>query len=351
MDIGIIGLGLMGGSIVKKLRKCNEIKRIIAYDTNVEDLKIAKEENFIDDYSLSIDDKFSNLDYIFICVPVKYTTTIAKELEKHVTNNCLVIDIGSTKGTIVPILENMKFKYIGTHPMVGKETSGFKYSDSHLYEKSYFLITTTSKTSEESIQKVTKIIEILEGIPYIIPLEKHDFIVSAISHVPHIVAFSLVNMAKDLDDNNAHLKTLAAGGFKDITRIASSSPQMWKSIFLENKSEILKTLDTFKNSLNYLEECIVNMDENGIDSFIQSSKNYRDSIDNLKKNNEINVKIVNTPGELEKIISILAKHNINIINLSIQDDIDEKQGTLKLFFSNIDMKEYAENILKENNVL
>lgn len=351
MKIGIIGLGLMGGSIVKRLKKYDNSTYIIAYDTNIEELELAKKESFIDKYTSSIDNSFSNLDYIFICSPVKYTIDIAKTLETIVSNNCLIIDIGSTKGSIVPTLEKMNFKYIGTHPMVGKELSGFRYSDSHLYDKAYFLITTTANTKEENIQKAIDIIKILDAIPYIIPLEKHDFIVSAISHVPHIVAFSLVNMANNLDDENLYLKTLAAGGFKDITRIASSSPKMWQAIFKENKEEILNTLESFKSSINNLEELIKEDNSEEIERYIESSKTYRDSIDTLKKNNELDIKIKNTPGELAKIINILGNNNINIINLSILDDVDEKHGTLKLFFNNIDMKDYAQKILKENGVI
>lgn len=351
MKIGIIGLGLMGGSIVKRLKKYDENTYIIAYDTNIEELEIAKHEKFIDNYTTEIGKSFSNLDYIFICSPVKYTIDIAKELESIVQNDCLVIDIGSTKGSIVPVLEDMNFNYVGTHPMVGKELSGFRYSDSHLYDKAYFLITVTNKTSKVNLEKAIKIIQILDAVPYTIPLEKHDFIVSAISHVPHIVAFSLVNMANNLDDENEYLKTLAAGGFKDITRIASSSPKMWQAIFKENKEEILNTLKFFKSSINNLEQLIQEENSNEIEKFIESSKNYRDSIDTLKKNNELDLKIQNTPGELAKIINILGENNINIINLSILDDIDEKHGTLKLFFNNIDMKDLAQKTLKENGVI
>jgi prephenate dehydrogenase len=351
MKIGIIGLGLMGGSIAKKLKLCKEVEKIIAYDKNIEDLKLAKLENIIDDYTTNIDVNFSNLDYIFICVPVKYTVSISKELEKHISSNCIVIDIGSTKGNIVPKLEKMNFEYVGTHPMVGKEKSGFKYSDSHLYDKSYFLITTTENTKADNIQKVEYIIKLLDAKPYIIPLNKHDFIVSVISHVPHIIAFSLVNMTKDLEDENNYLRTLAAGGFKDITRIASSDPTMWQNICLENSSEILDTISNFKKSLEKIENYIISKNDNELYNFIEESKKFRDSIDTIKKDNEICIKITNTPGELEKVISILSKNNINIINLSIQDDVDEKHGTLRLYFNNIDKKNLAYNILKEENII
>ena len=351
MKIGIIGLGLMGGSIAKSLKLKNKEIEIVAYDTNIKDLKLAKKENIIDKYTDSIDNSFYGTDYIFICVPVKYTVEIAKNLEKIIDSTTLVTDIGSTKNSIVSILENFSFNYIGTHPMVGKEKSGFQYADSHLYDNSYFIITNTDKTKEENILKIKNIILLLNAKPLIVPLAKHDFVVSVISHVPHIIAYSLVDMAKNLEDENNYLKTLAAGGFKDITRIASSSPQMWNSICLENNSEILNTLAAFRKSLDNIEYYIKEKDESNMIDFFANSKNYRDSIDNVKKANEIATKIENTPGQLKKIISILADNNINIINLSIQDDVDEKHGTLKLYFENIEKKEKAYNILKKESMI
>lgn len=351
MKIGIIGLGLMGGSIAKGLKLKNNNIEILAYDTNISDLEIAKKEKIIDSYTTSVDNSFKGLDYIFICVPVKYTIDIAKSLENIVDDNTLITDIGSTKSTIVSTLETFNFNYIGTHPMVGKEKSGFIYADSHLYDNSYFLITTTPKTSTKNIEKIKEVISLLNAKPLLIPLEKHDFAVSVISHIPHIIAYSLVNMTKNLEDENNYLKTLAAGGFKDITRIASSSAQMWNSVCIENNEQILNTLEEFKKSLSTIENYIRQKDESKMIDFFCEAKQFRDSVDNVKKANEICTKIENTPGQLKNIISILADNGLNIINLSIQDDIDEKHGTLKLYFENVEKKEKALEILTKHGIL
>ena len=351
LKIGIIGLGLMGGSIAKCLSKNNSIEKIVAYDKNLEDLEIAKKENIITDFTTTIDSNFSDLDYIFICVPVRHTIDITKELIPYLSSNCIVTDIGSTKRNIVTELEKLNINYVGTHPMVGKEKSGLAYADSHLYDNAYFLITKTDKTKNENIDKIQEIILLLNAKPYIIPLEKHDKIVAAISHVPHIIASTLVNMASSLEDKDSNLRSLAAGGFKDITRIASSGAQMWQNICLENSEEILATLKTFKYSLEEIEQNIISKNPEKIYSFLDSAKTFRDSVDTMKKDNEIIMKIQNTPGELQKVISILANNNLNIRNLSIQDDIDEKYGTLKLYFDNIDKKDLAYLVLKKENMI
>ena len=351
LKIGIIGLGLMGGSIAKCLSKKDVVEKIVAYDKNLEDLKIAKSEKIITDYTTTIDSNFSNLDYIFVCVPVSYTANVVKELLPYLSQKCLVTDIGSTKKTIVTELEKLDINYVGTHPMVGKEKSGLAYADSHLYDNAYFLITKTDKTKVENIKKIKDVILLLNAKPYVIPLERHDAIVSAISHVPHILASTLVNMASNLEDEDNNLRTLAAGGFKDITRIASSGPQMWQNICLENSDEILKKIQGFKASLNTIEQNIINKNSDNIYKFLESAKNFRDSVDTMKKDNEIIMKIQNTPGELQKVISILAENSLNIRNLSIQDDIDEKHGTLKLYFDNIDKKDLAYSVLKKENMI
>lgn len=351
MKVGIIGLGLMGGSIAKGLKLFDKTIEIVAFDTNTSDLELALKENIIDKYTNKIDSTFADTDYIFICIPVKYIFNIAKELESIVSDNCLICDIGSTKKTIVTDCEKLNINYIGTHPMVGKEKSGFTAADSHLYDNAYFIVTKTENTDEENINRICEVIKMLKAKPYVIPLEKHDFIVSVISHIPHIVAYSLVGMTNSLEDENNFLRTLAAGGFKDITRIASSSPEMWESICLENNDEILSTLSHFKNSLNEIETYIKNKDVDSMHNFFKTSKDFRDSVDTIKKANEIDTKITNTPGELKKIISVLADNNLNIINLSIQDDVDEKHGMLKLFFENIEKKEKAYEILKKEGMI
>ena len=351
LKIGIIGLGLMGGSIAKCLSKKENVAKIIAYDKNIEDLKTAKSENIITDYATKIDESFSNLDYIFVCVPVSYTVNSVKELLPYVSKDCLITDIGSTKKNIVTELEKLNINYIGSHPMVGKEKSGLTYADSHLYDNAYFLITKTSNTKIKNIEKIKEIILLLNAKPYVIPLERHDAIVATISHVPHIIASALVNMAFNLEDENNNLRTLSAGGFKDITRIASSGPQMWQNICLENSEEILKTLQAFKSNLTEIEQNILNKNSDDIYTFLESAKLFRDSIDTMKKDNEIVMKIQNTPGELQRVISILTESNLNIRNLSIQDDIDEKHGTLKLYFDNIDKKDLAYLVLKKENMI
>ena len=138
-NIGIIGIGFMGGSLAKSLSKLNIVNKIIAFDKNIESLKQAKSENVITDYTLKIDEKFSDVDIVFICTPSKLIPQIALELEKYINDKCIITDIGSTKKSIIEKSKELKNEFIGGHPMIGSERSGYSTSKELLFENVLFL--------------------------------------------------------------------------------------------------------------------------------------------------------------------------------------------------------------------
>ena len=209
-DIGIVGLGFLGGSLAKSLRKSNKINSILAYDKNINSLKQAKDEGVITDYCVNIDNKFEVCDIVFICTPVKSILAIAAELEKVTNNNCIITDTGSTKKTIIQSVKELKHEFIGGHPMVGSERSGYQTSKENLFENSYYIITKNKNNKPNSIKVLEEIIEEIRAIPIIIDECEHDFITATISHVPHIIASSLTTMVQQLDNEDEIMKTLAA---------------------------------------------------------------------------------------------------------------------------------------------
>ena len=163
--------------------------------------------------------------------------------------DCIITDTGSTKKTILNDTKKIDVEFIGGHPMIGSERSGYMTSKDLLFENSYYIITKSNSNKPESIEKLKELILEIKAIPIIIDEKKHDYITSVISHVPHVIASSLVRLVKNLDDENETMKTLCAGGFKDITRIASSDPTMWENICNENKEEIVNTLNLLIKNL------------------------------------------------------------------------------------------------------
>lgn len=330
--VGIIGIGFIGGSLVKSLIKSDKVESIIAYDTNINSLKKAYEDGNITEYSLEINDKFKNCDIIFICTPVSSIAEYVKQLEKIVNKDCIITDIGSTKKTIIDNVKNLKVEFIGAHPMVGSERSGYDTSKDFLFENAYYIITKTEFNKESAVEKLKDIILELKAIPIIVDAKEHDYITGVISHVPHVVAATLVNMVKTLDNKESLMKTLAAGGFKDITRIASSDPVMWSNICKENKEEIVKILKIFDNMINNF---IIDIDDfEKTYEYFDTSKKYRDSFINRKINGntmpELNICIKDENGAIAKIAQILSDNNIGIKNIEVVNNRENNYGALKI---------------------
>ncbi len=347
--VGIIGIGFLGGSLAKSLIKSNKIKEIIAFDTNIDSLKKAKEDGVISDYSENINNKFKKCDFIFICTPVSFIVEYAKKLENIVNENCIITDIGSTKKSILEATNNLKIEFIGGHPMVGSERSGYETSVDLLFENSYYIITESKRNKKESIEKLKEIVIEINAIPIIIDAEKHDYITATISHVPHVVAATLVNLVKQLDDDNETMKTLAAGGFKDITRIASSDPTMWENICTENKEEILRILMKFKEIIKKFEDNIIN--SNKTYDFFDSSKKYRDSFINKRINGntmpELNIMIKDENGAIAAISNILSDNDIDIRNIEILNNRENNYGALRVIVRSYEEREKGYKLLKK----
>ena len=274
--IGIIGLGLMGGSLAKSLKKVKSVEKILAYDEDIFTLKRAKEDGIIDEFTECIDKRFQDLDFIFLCTPVNTIYEFADKLAKIVNPNCIITDIGSTKEKIVKKIDKLGINFVGGHPMIGRERFGYAFSSDDLYNNAYYILTKTEKTNNKSIEKLKELLIQIHVIPIEMELEKHDFYVATISHVPHIIASGLINLVKSTDDENMTMKTIAAGGLKDITRIASANPDMWKNICMQNKEEILLVLEQFQKIIDEFKKNIDNEEETL--KFFQTAKEYRDNI-------------------------------------------------------------------------
>lgn len=348
-NIGIIGIGLMGGSLAKGLAKSPKVNKIVGFDLVEYDLIQAKKEGVITEYTLEIDESFSDLDVIFICTPVSYIYSYIEQLKEYIRKDCIITDIGSTKATIMKKVEKLDINFIGGHPMVGSEKSGYNASKSYLYENAYYIITKSGNTKKENIEKIKELVIELNAIPIEVEWDKHDYIVAAISHVPHIVASTLVNMVKELDGKEKLMKKLAAGGFKDTTRIASSSPEMWQNICKENKEQILKVLKSFQNMLLEFQRNMGNSDN--VYEFFCNSKSYRDTFNNLPSTNDeiydINIDIQDSPGGIAKVTTILSEENINIKNIGIINNREHTIGVLKIIFYSNEHKQKSIEILKK----
>ena len=217
--IGFIGLGLIGGSIAKTIRKFHPDYHILAYAKHKETLAAALNCNAIDAVLEEKDERYRTCDYIFLCAPVEYNIEYLKYLKDVISDDCIITDAGSVKGPIHKAVEElgMEHCFIGGHPMAGSERSGFEHSSDHLLENAYYILTPGGEVPLDKLTEFSELIDSLGSIPMVLTAEEHDFITAGVSHLPHIIASSLVNLVNELDNDAEYMKTIAAGGFRDIT--------------------------------------------------------------------------------------------------------------------------------------
>lgn len=353
--VGIVGLGLLGGSLAKAFKNRVGSKKIVASNRNEDVLSLALSENVIDVGTTKIDESFSDCDIVFICTPVDTIFPFAKELTKFVKKGCIITDVGSTKGTIY---ENMKalgeeILFIGGHPMTGSEKFRYQASKEHIFENAYYIVAPAENVPQNEVERFKKALELIGSLPVEISPKEHDYVVAAISHVPHIIASCLVNNVKALDKNN-HMRLLAAGGFKDITRIASSSPEMWQSICLENRDEILKVLSYYEQTLREFKSLISSNDKSGLYDTLAGAKDFRDSFSDaspglIAKRYDIVVDVLDRPGSIAVIAVLLSSNGINIKNIGIVNSREQENAPLFISFSTEEERTKSVQLLEDHN--
>lgn len=351
--IGILGLGLIGGSLARALKKYNYKGTIYGYNRNQTSLKEALDSGSID-VAVTDFSQFSECDLIVLCCPVNINIQMFKELVPYLKKDVVISDVGSTKEDIFVGIKNIPHPgyFIGGHPMAGSEKSGFSATSAELFENAYYILTPEEGTPSKYIDAMKELSEMIHAIWYILEPKQHDKIVAAISHVPHILASSLVNMVENLDSPNKEMFTLAAGGFKDFTRIASSSPDMWQQICLANQDGVLSTLDTYINMLVDVRNDIVNLDEKAVYNLFDQSRKYRNSFQNkvrgsIEKTYALFIDIEDTPGIIGLIATHLGSKGISIKNIGINNNREDFEGVLEILFSDEQSLIHGRELLKE----
>lgn len=339
LKLGFIGLGLIGGSIAKAAKQYYPDCEIVAYDKNKESLALATQESVIDVAATTIDGNFHQCSYIFLCAPVSCNTAYLKQLRAYMHDGCILTDVGSVKGNIHEEVERLGIgKYfIGGHPMAGSEKSGYANSKAMLIENAFYVLTPSPEVSRENVQQYRDFVESLRAIPLVLNEKEHDYVTGTISHLPHIIASSLVNFVRDTDTKDELMKQLAAGGFKDITRIASSSPAMWQNICLKNKDNISAILGKYIETLEQVKSMVDSSDEQGIYQWFENSRNYRNALPGssagpIKKAFAVYCDIIDEAGGIAAIATILAAGGLNIKNIGIVNNREFEEGVLRIEF-------------------
>lgn len=279
---GFIGFGLIGGSIARVLRDLYPKSCITAYnyyETKPHPrLELAKKEGTLSFVSTTLSD-FSSCEVIFLCAPVLTNISYLKQLMPYLNPDCIITDVGSVKGNIHKAIGELGLnrQFVGGHPMTGSEKTGYENSNASILQNAWYLLTPTKDTEPEYTEWMKHFVDSSGSYCMVLDEASHDKITAGISHVPHIISAALVNTVAS-HDKNGHYKKLAAGGFRDITRISSSSPEMWENICLSNKDCILNFLDEYIKALQKARADIEKSDSEELTKFFTDAKAYRDTL-------------------------------------------------------------------------
>ena len=239
--------------------------------------------------------------------------------------------------------------------MAGSEKTGYANASDILLENAFYAITPTKATTQDMLARYIELVKLTGAIPVVLEPAHHDYSVAGISHVPHIIAASLVNLIKHSDDADGTMKLLAAGGFKDITRIASSSPEMWEQICTTNTDAIVRLLGDYIEYLSTIKDIINSKDHAALNAFFDEARQYRNSVADGKRGPIIKEHIVycsiqDKEGALLDVISRLTASHISIKNLAIVNNRDSEDGALKILFNNELDRLAAINVLGDSVV-
>lgn len=376
--IGIVALGLIGASLAKALQRAKKQARraevhftnieIVGFTDSQEILDIALQEQVIDEAvciprilespdwqkKLEVALKRDAIDVFILCTPVEIIPVLAREIHASMPK-ALISDVGSVKGPIMKACHDLPF--VGGHPMAGSERMGYYCSSESLFENAtYAFILPESEIFRDLIEEKVPILELMVQMvgarPLWLDANSHDELVARISHLPHVLASALVTSA--LGTSHVEAISLAAGGFRDISRIASSDPGLWTGICLESGNALIDTIDAFRDTLDSVRDAIVQGDKQALYAFFEQARDMRALIPNkgvgpLVSDVQIRVSIADKPGVLADITALLSRANINIHNLSIQDARFYESGQVRIFISSQKEAQEAIRILKEAN--
>ena len=274
-----MGSGFSGGSIAKACRERELSEKIIGYGRNQDNLKRAIDLKIIDDYHMDLKSSVEYADLIILCSPVGNLAPLAKEMIPWVKKGSHITDAGSVKGSIVHEIDRIvqgTAYFVGAHPIAGGEKSGLGASDKDLFKDARCIVTPTEKTNPEALKKIINFWQEIGMTVDKMDADEHDQILGAVSHLPHIVAYALINAIGGMKTGNRQeILSFSSGGLKDATRIAASDPVMWRDICLHNREQVLKSIDRFQDKLNRLRKFIEDNEGGALEDSFKRANEHR----------------------------------------------------------------------------
>ncbi|RED60429.1 prephenate dehydrogenase [Cohnella lupini] len=357
LKIAIFGVGLIGGSLALCFKGKPGVE-VVGHSVNAASTEKYVARGVVDWATTSVEEASKDADFLFLCVPVGRLEEYVDELASlPLKAGCIVTDVGSTKASVVRHADKLLPRgavFIGGHPMAGSERSGVEAASLHLLENAYYVLTPTEGTSEEHILKLEKLLKWTRAHIVKTDAVLHDDIVGAISHLPHMIAVALVNQIAGYNESNELYRMLAAGGFRDITRIASGDPVIWRDILLNNREVMLKLVRDWQGEMERFASLLEEGDGEGVAEQFRRAGQFRSQLPERRKGMitsiyECYVDVPDHPGIIGKIATELGQAKINLSNLQIIESREDVPGVLRLSFQQSEDQDKATALLKSLN--
>lgn len=346
--IAVVGLGLVGGSLAAALTRAGE--RVVGVDADDERGTRARSAGLIAEYTASVPEASAGARCVFVAVPVAAVADVVAEALEAGAG--AVSDVGSVKSSIVAGVRerapDMASRFVGGHPMAGSEQEGLDGADPDLFQGATWVLTPTESTDPEVFGTVRSIVAGLGADVLAVDPDRHDALAAVVSHVPHLAASTLMLVAARQAHDQAALLRLAAGGFRDMTRIAAGHPGIWPDICVENRDAIVGVFDEFLAALRETRELVAGGDRGGLLASLESARHARTNlpITGLEEGPfvEVRVPVPDRPGVLAEVTTLAGQLGVNIVDLEIAHSMEGREGVLVLVVPEKDVEGFEKGL-------
>ena len=356
MRISIIGLGVIGGSLGLALKSANPRITVIGFD-KPGTMRGAKKRGAIDIAASGLREAVVEADLVFVCTPVNIILDLLPKIARYAKKDSIITDVGSVKGAVDSAARRY-FRsgpiFVGGHPMAGSEGSGIGYADPLLFQNAVYVLCPLRKQTRR-IDRLASLLKMIGARVLIMDARRHDETAAAVSHLPQLLAVALMEYAAGANRKNPALFQLAAGGFRDMTRIASSPYPIWHDIIANNRRSIGTTLGAFEALLRGMKKELSEASLGKTGARFRRAKSFRDSIPRNTKGflhslHDVFVSVEDTPGVLANITAILFSADINISDIELLKVREGERGTFRLSFDSEEAATAAARALRAKGI-
>ena len=353
--IAIVGVGLIGGSLGMAWRARGAAAEVVGVTRREETIAEALKVGAIDRGTTDPLEGVRDADVVVIATPVGLIVPMAKRIAPALRPGCIVTDVGSTKSVVCREIwadRGARYVFIGGHPMAGSEKAGVLAADLYLFQNAPYVLVPPEGCPESALETLVGLSKAAGAVPMIMDCDRHDAIVATVSHLPHIVAAALVNAATARGKQYESLLQLAAGGFRDTTRVASGVEDVWTDICLTNAEQIAAALDAFQFELSRFRQAIERKDREALEAALKEARIARDSLPAKSKGIlgsvfDLVVHVIDRPKAIHEVTGIVGEANINIKDIEILRVREGEGGSLRLAFENHESMLEAARLLEE----